>query len=128
MCWRHRFPHSSTLRRFSTPDINWLYPVIIERRSFLLNLCCKQFVKTSYSGYVEANHTYCLTISISIVSCRQKEFCFGSGLVSTTPRPSAMVRYLSRRHSPTLDTMFQHRDRERHTRWYANPISMSETG
>ena len=31
-------------------------------------------LKTSYSDYVEANHTYCLTISISIVSCRQKEF------------------------------------------------------
>ena len=24
---------------------------------------------------MEANYTYCLTISISIVSCRQKEFC-----------------------------------------------------
>ena len=24
---------------FSSPDINWLYPVSIERRSFLLNLC-----------------------------------------------------------------------------------------
>ena len=36
-------------------------------------------LKTSYSGYVETNHTYCVTKlylhHISIVSCRQKEFC-----------------------------------------------------
>ena len=114
------FPTLLDSAPFSTPDINWLYPVIIERRSFLLNLCCKQFVKNILQ-WLRGSLLYVLSNNFNFnfnYNCFMptEGVLFGSGLVSTTPRPSAMVRYLSRRHSPTLDTMFQHRDRERHRR------------